>query len=295
MASRPRMILAGIAIVLIALLVAVWIGAHRQRSALSAQIERLRRTATVQAAAQSVTPQLDDLPAPVARYLRLALPTTRHIQEVHIRQTGTVRTDVSSERWMSFEGEHLVVTPATGFVWNARVSLAPLIHIRVRDALIEGSGSGQVSLLSAFTVSADAGTPEMNSGSLHRYLAEAVWYPTALLPSQALRWTEINATTSLATLTSQGVTVSLEFRFAETGEVTGIYTPGAVGHVSWRVSTSSMGRPFPRLPQPGWHIRTDRGRRGLVYRQRMAGGLEGQHYRIRTADRTLNQRDENSD
>jgi hypothetical protein len=74
-------------------------------------------------------------------------------------------------------------------------------------------------------VSADAGTPEMNSGSLHRYLAEAVWYPTALLPSPTLRWTEIDAIRALATLTNRGVTVSLEFRFAETGEVTGIYTP----------------------------------------------------------------------
>src|SRR5688572_7450692 len=42
-------------------------------------------------------------------------------------------------------------------------------------------GSGHVGLLSAFAVSAAAATPEMNSGSLHRYLAEAVWYPTALL------------------------------------------------------------------------------------------------------------------
>ena len=99
----------------------------------------------------------------------------------------------------------------------------------VRDALVEGGGSGQVSLLSAFTVSADADTPEMNSGSLHRYLAEAVWYPTALLPSSKLKWTEIDATSALATLTDHNMSVSLEFRFAETGEITGIYTPARWG------------------------------------------------------------------
>ena len=68
-------------------------------------------------------------------------------------------------------------------MWNARVEVAPLLHVRVCDALVEGRGSGHVSLLSAFTVSSDSGTPEMNAGSLHRYLAEAVWYPVALLPS----------------------------------------------------------------------------------------------------------------
>jgi hypothetical protein len=79
-------------------------------------------------------------------------------------------------------------------VWNARVQVAPLVHVCVRDALIEGKGSGQVSLLSAFTMNAAADTPEMNSGSLHRYLAEAVWYPTALLPSSQLMWSALDAT-----------------------------------------------------------------------------------------------------
>src|SRR5688572_10385774 len=140
MASRSRMILAGVAIVLAALLVAAWIGARQQQNTLSAQIDRLRRAATVQAAAQSVTAQLDNLPAPVARYLRLALPAMKHTQEVRIRQTGTLRTDVSSERWMSFEAEHTVVPSATGFVWNARVRVAPLIHVRVSDAYVQGKG-----------------------------------------------------------------------------------------------------------------------------------------------------------
>jgi hypothetical protein len=69
----------------------------------------------------------------------------------------------------------------------------------------------------------------MNSGSLHRFLAEAVWYPTALLPGPNLRWSAVDASTALATLTDHGVTVSLEFRFADTGEVTGIYTPARWG------------------------------------------------------------------
>ena len=247
------MILAGIAIVCVAFLIAGWIGARRQQSTLSAQIDRLRRAATAQAAAQSATPRLDELPAPVERYLRLALASTNNIQEVRIRQTGTLRTDVASERWMSFEADHIVVPTAPGFVWNARVRAAPLIHVRVRDALVQGRGSGQVTLMSAFTVSASAYTPQMNSGSLHRYLAEAVWYPTALLQSATLRWTEIDATRSLATLVSHGVTVSLEFRFAETGEVTGIYTPGRWG-------TFPGG--YRQVPWEG-HFRDYRNRDGL--------------------------------
>ena len=216
---------------LFALGAALWIGSRRQRSALSAQIAQLIRAGSVHAPATVVGRELlDDQPAPVARYLRMALPPTqKHIQEVRIRQSASYeRMRAASVGWhlrpntSSFQRR-----PASAGTLVSRV--APLLHVRVRDALFQGRGSGQVSLLSAFTVGADGGTPQMNSGSMHRYLAEAVWYPIALLPSPTLRWTAINQTSALATLTNHGVSVSLEFRFADTAEVTGIFTPARWG------------------------------------------------------------------
>jgi hypothetical protein len=248
------MILGGLALMFVAFGVAIWAGARRQQNTLTAQVDRLIQTATKQGSEAYTTDRsLDTIPAPVARYLRLATPKPTRIEQVQIHQIGTLRTDVRSERWLPFEADHIVVPAATGFVWNARVAVAPLLHVRVRDALIEGTGSGRVSLLSAFTVSADAGTAEMNSGSLHRYLAEAVWYPTALLPSAQLKWTEIDGTKALATLTVRGVSVSLEFRFAESGEVTGIYTPGRWGKFS---------EGYQQVPWEG-HFRDYREREGV--------------------------------
>jgi hypothetical protein len=184
---------------------------------------------------------------------------------VRLSQIGTLRTDVGSNRWMPFEAEHLVAPGAVGFLWNARVTVAPALHVRVRDAYIEGQGSGQVSLLSAFPVSADANTPEMNAGSLHRFLAEAVWYPVALLPGSKLRWSPIDASRAMATLTDHGVSVSLEFRFADTGEVTGIYTParwgtfgGGYEQRAWeghfRNYQPSDGLWVPREGDVGWYV-----------------------------------------
>jgi hypothetical protein len=248
-------ILGVFAVIVVVLALAVWLGSRCHQSALSSQIDRLVQGSTAPGLAIGADDRsLDGLPAAVARYLRFALPTRKDLREVRIVQVGTLRTDVNSERWMPFEAEHIVVPPATGFVWNARVRMAPLVHVRVRDALVEGKGSGQVSLMSALTVSAAADTHEMNSGSLHRYLAEAVWYPTALLPSTQLTWSAIDATRSLATLTSHGVSVSLEFRFAETGEVTGIYTPGRWG---------TFPEGYRQVPWEG-HFREYRDRNGVV-------------------------------
>jgi hypothetical protein len=97
--------------------------------------------------------------------------------------------------------------------------------MEVQDALADGQGSGRVRLLSLFTVASQPDTPALHSGALHRYLAEAVWYPSALLPGPALQWSPIDDRRALATLADRNVFVSLEFRFADNGEVTGIYTP----------------------------------------------------------------------
>lgn len=250
-----RMILAVLAVVLLVIGVVAWISARRQQNALAADMDRLIRTTSPQApSSQSPELAIEDAPAPVARYLRLALPAGTRMGPVRLQQVGSLRTDPKTERWMPFTAEHVVIPDATGFVWNARVRIAPLLHVRVRDSLIGGIGSGQVSLMSAFPVSADAGTPEMNSGSLHRFLAEAVWYPTALLPSSKLRWTPIDGTRALATLTHQGIAVSLEFRFASTGEVSGIYTPQRWG---------SFARGYRQVPWEG-HFADYRERDGVV-------------------------------
>ena len=224
-----KIMLIALGVICVALVIVLWLGSRRERNALSTQLERLRAEAVLDRDDDSIRVELDGVPPPVRRYLAFAIRTHKRIQEVRIGQTGTLRTDVRSQRWMPFEAQHFVVPPATGFVWDARVQVAPLLHVRVRDALVGGQGSGHVSLLSAIRVSAAAHTPEMNSGSLHRYLAEAVWYPTALWPSRQLQWIAIDGTRALATLTNQGVSVSLEFRFGESGEVTGIYTPARWG------------------------------------------------------------------
>jgi uncharacterized protein DUF6544 len=251
---RSTMILAALAVIVIAI-VAVWVGARRQRSALTADTERLIRAGAAHASSLAIDDEaLRNLPPPVARYLRLALPSRKAIREVRITQTGTLRTDATAERWMAFEADHLAVPSATGFLWNARVRVAPLLHVRVRDSLIHGIGSGQVSLMSAFPVGAATGGLEMNSGSLHRYLAEAVWYPSALLPSSQLQWTPIDATRALATLTNDRVRVSLEFRFGDNGEVTGIYTPARWG---------TFGGGYKQVPWEG-HFRDYRERDGVM-------------------------------
>lgn len=54
-----------------------------------------------------------------------------------------------------------------------------------------GHGNMLIKIFSTFTI-ADAKGSEMDYSSLIRFLSEAPWYPTALLPSEYLQWEEID-------------------------------------------------------------------------------------------------------
>jgi hypothetical protein len=251
--------------------VATVLGRQRTERARASDVERLIRAGQA-ASARPSEGELDEallpdeaLPPPVARYLRWAVSPGVRVQRVRVRQTGRLRTDLDTTTWLPFDAEHLVVPPAMGFVWNARVRMAPLLHLRVTDSYTDGQGSTRLSLLSAFDVGNTTGSPEMNSGALHRYLAESAWYPTALWPGPALRWMAIDANRALATLTDRGTSVSLEFRFADTGEMTGIYTAGRWGkfedsyrQAPWeghfRNYRDESGVRVPSFGEVGWYV-----------------------------------------
>lgn len=219
-------------IVLVAALLcaALWLAQRWQRRTLSALINTIENASQGAESARPALQEPSTLPPPVRRYLDHVLAAEkRPLRLVRYEQAGKLRSSTSSEHWMDFTASQVIAPMRTAFVWNARVVAMPFVHLRVLDSLIEGHGAGQVALLSAIPVGAAGGNMEMNSGALHRFLAEAVWYPTALLPSASLRWSPIDDRRSLATLSYGDISVALEFRFNERNEAEGIYTPGRWG------------------------------------------------------------------
>ena len=209
--------------------IALLFGQRRARRSVTKLVADLS-TASGEASPQLDAPALDRLPPAVGRYLQRVLPQDRlNLRGVTLKQRGMLRTTGSSDRWMPFSATHVANAVEPGFVWDAQVKVMPFFHLSVLDKLTHGTGAGRVALMSLFKVGGESGTPEMNSGALHRYLAEAVWYPAALLPSDRLTWSPIDPYTALATLREGATEVSLEFRFSDTDEVESVFAEGRWG------------------------------------------------------------------
>lgn len=215
-----------------------------------------------------------NLPRPVRRYLDAVLPPALAAPvEVRLAQHGILRPSTSSTRWMAFTATHRARPLGTAFTWDARVRAAPFVQLRVRDSLVRGRGAGEVRWLGV-RLGHDEATPAMNAGSLHRFLAEAVWYPWALRPSERLQWQPLNDACALATLQVEGSTVTLEFRFGDDGLVSGIYTPARWGRFAGGFAQQPWEGRFgdyrhcggllvPTRAEVGWH---EHGRLEIVWR-----------------------------
>ncbi|HEX6107512.1 MAG TPA: DUF6544 family protein [Gemmatimonadales bacterium] len=172
---------------------------------------------------------LAKLPQPVQRYFALVLPEGQpRISRARVRQAGTFRMreggDPESD-WAPFTAvQHFTAEPP-GFIWDARIRMAPLTTVRVRDGYIGGHASMRGAVGGLVNVVNAADTPELRAGALQRYLAEAVWFPTALLPGR-VTWSAVDESHARATLADGETSVALDFEFTPGGEIVAAHTPG---------------------------------------------------------------------
>lgn len=180
--------------------------------------------ARIDGKAQSPSParydsrELEGLPAPVQRYFRAVLKDGQPvIAAANVELAGTFNMSATYEQWKPFTSRQRVVTRRPGFLWDAKVSMLPGVAVRVVDSYIAGEGLLQAAVLGLFTVADVHGGGEIARGEFMRFFAEAAWYPTALLPSQGVRWEAVDDRSANATIVDGPLTLTLLFRFNDAG------------------------------------------------------------------------------
>ena len=203
----------------VVLLLGAWLyGAYRWNS----ETQELR--ARLDAARAPVRPrtvdfrELEGLPAPVRRYFRAVLEDGQPmVAGVRVRHTGTFNIGDAEDQWEPFTSDQQVATQRPGFDWDGRVAMLPGAPVRVHDAYVAGEGVLHASVLGLFPVVDMQGTGDVAEGELMRFFAEAAWYPTALLPSQGVRWEAAGDRSANATLNEGDHNITMLFTFDERG------------------------------------------------------------------------------
>jgi hypothetical protein len=169
--------------------------------------------------------ELAGLPRTVQKYFeRVLRPGQVMIRRVHHVQDGHFDRDGHGS-WARLHAVQDSVVNSPGFVWDARIVMIPgLLDTQVRDSYSAGSARMSAKVLGLVTMMEAQNAPELAQAALQRHLGEAVWFPTALLPSQGVVWSELGQNQARATLTDHGIQASLDFHFNQAGDITGMST-----------------------------------------------------------------------
>jgi hypothetical protein len=184
------------------------------------------------ASQQTITPAnynsqiLEGLPLPVQKYFRAVLKDGQaKLKSGQISTEGFFLLDADKNKWVPFTATQMFIANPPAFDWNARMPMMPGMNVYVQDAYAKGEGVLHAALFGLINLANLRGTADVAQGELMRYLAEAVWMPTVLLPSKNLRWEAIDDNKARATLIDGAVSVSIEFRFNAEGLVESIFAP----------------------------------------------------------------------
>jgi hypothetical protein len=130
---------------------------------------------------------------------------------------GTFNLSATGVQWKPFTSKQRVITRRAGFLWDAQVSMLPGVVVRVVDSYIAGEGLLRAAVLGLFPVADARGGGELARGEFMRFFAEAAWYPTALLPSQGVKWTAVDDASAKATIVDGALKLTLLFLFNDAG------------------------------------------------------------------------------
>ena len=161
---------------------------------------------------------LEGLPEPVETYFKYALRSGQEdVTFVRLKQAGLHKAQEAGD-WNYLEAEQYFCAEDPAFVWVARMKVAPIIWIGTMDRYSKGKGNMIIKFLSAVTVLNSTGK-EINISAMVRFFAEALWFPTALLPSQYVRWEEIDATRARITFDVHDLTATGVVYFNDRGQI----------------------------------------------------------------------------
>jgi hypothetical protein len=214
----------GLGLVVAAGIGLIALGSSRWQASTKAQMARLEAARVPASAGRYDAREIDGLPAPVRRFFHAVLKDGQPlIAAATFELAGTINMSTTGENWKPFTSTQRAVTHRPGFLWNGRVAMLPGLAAHVHDSYIAGVGTLHAAMVGLFTVAEVQGGGEIARGELMRYFAEMVWYPTALLPSQGVRWEAVDDRSANATLTDSPISLTLLFRFGDAGLITSVH------------------------------------------------------------------------
>lgn len=165
-------------------------------------------------------PALDRVPAAMIEFHAHAVHgRVERARIVRLEQQGEMRLG-PDKPWQPFLAEEYLAVRSVGFVWQARVRVAPLFSAIVIDRFTHGHGELDALLFGALRVAHLEG-PDADRGEMLRYLAEIPWVPQAITANGSLEWTHLDDHLIQVATACAGARCSATLELDDHGDIVG--------------------------------------------------------------------------
>lgn len=153
--------------------------------------------------------------------VRLGADPVLGARTVFLTQTGRMRINLSSNRWLGFSARQTISITSCAFHWQARFQ--PFGLLTVVDALQDGGGRLDATAFGFIPVMRTSPGPALTRGELMRYLAELSYAPDAMLHNPHLRWRVGNAETLYVSAGSGSGAAEVRLSLGTDGRIAAIF------------------------------------------------------------------------
>ena len=161
---------------------------------------------------------IENLPAPVQRYFRYTLKEgTEYIRFARMKASGKFRRPLQKE-WVKMEAREYFSVEPPGLIFDSVMKQGP-VWFDIRDKYWRGKGGMYVNMLSGINVLKENDTRELNTTTFLRWIGEAVMFPTALLPSEYIKWKPIDENSAELEVTHGNNKGTYQVYFNDIGEI----------------------------------------------------------------------------
>lgn len=200
-------------IIIVVILFVILLGKITMSLKFKNQVKVLYANALNVANKSYTTSQLNGLPVPVQRYFKYVLKDGMpYISLVKLKHNGVFKTNLK-KAFINITGEQYFSVQKPQFIWKGTTLI-----FTARDSFIADKGNLKVSLFNIFTV-VDASGSEINEGEMQRWLAESVWFPTNLLPSEFITWSAIDENSAKLSFRYKEISFDFIITFNALGEI----------------------------------------------------------------------------
>lgn len=162
---------------------------------------------------------ITNLPPLIKKWLKNSnIIGKKEITHLTLNQTGEMITNPDSKNWMKVNAKQWFKTNEPSFIWIADVNAGFGIHLFGRDKFIDGEGNMLIKILSLYSI-VNAKSKEINQGTMIRYLAEMIWFPSFAI-SPYINWEQVSDSRVKVIMNYKGNEVFGFYNFNKDGNIT---------------------------------------------------------------------------